>query len=178
MVLPPFQPRITEEEIVEKCPWATLGKPAWRKPNIITTLSLDPYEMEDTNLRLQAKYREIEKNEVLYEEYLCDDAEYLVVAFGTCARVSQKAIEICRAEGNKIDLFRPITLFPFPTVAISKHADKVKSMLTVEMSAGQMVEDVRLTVNGRVPVEFYGRMGGVVPSPDEVYEALKSKLVK
>ena len=85
---------------------------------------------------------------------------------------------MCRAEGIKVGLLRPITLFPFPTVAISNYADKVKSMLTVEMSAGQMVEDVRLAVNGRVPVEFYGRMGGVVPSPDEVYEVLKSKLVK
>jgi len=178
VVLPPFQPRMTEEEIAEKCPWATLGKPVTRKPNIITTLSLDAQEMEDTNLRLQAKYREIEKNEVLYEEFLCEDAEYLVVGFGTCARVSQKAVEMARAEGIKVGLLRPITLFPFPTIAISNHADKVKAMLTVEMSAGQMVEDVRLAVNGRVPVEFYGRMGGIVPSPDEVFEVIKSKLAK
>ena len=178
VVLPPFQPRMTEEEINEKCPWATLGKPASRKPNVITTLSLDPEEMEETNRRLQRKYREIEENEVLYEEFMCEDAEYLVVAFGTCARVSQKSVEMARAKGIKAGLLRPITLFPYPTVAISKYADKVKGMLTVEMSAGQMVEDVRLAVNGRVPVEFYGRMGGIVPSPDDVFDALLTKVVK
>ena len=176
VILAPFQPRLTEQEIAEKYPWATLGKPSTRKPNIITTLSLDPQEMEDTNLKLQAKYREIEKNEVLFEEYSCEDADYLVVAFGTCARVSQKAVEMARHKGYKVGLLRPITLFPFPILAISKHAEKVKGILTVEMSAGQMVEDVRLAVNGRVPVEFYGRMGGMVPAPDEVLEALKTKL--
>ncbi len=177
VILPPFQPRLTEEEIRTKMPWATLGKPANRKPNVITTLSLDAQEMEDTNIRLQAKYRQIEKNEVIFEEFLCEDAEYLIIAFGTSARVSQKAVDMARAEGIKVGLLRPITLFPFPTEAISKHADKVKSMLTVEMSAGQMVEDVRLAVNGRVPVQFYGRMGGMNPSPDGVYNALMTKLV-
>jgi len=178
VILPPFQSRMTEEEIKERCPWATLGKTPDRKPNVITSLALLAEEMEDINIRLQGRYREIEKNEVLYEEFSCDDAEYLVVAFGTSARVCQKAVELARSEGIKAGLMRPITLFPFPTVAISNYADKVKGMLTVEMSAGQMVEDVRLAVNGRVPVEFYGRMGGIVPSPDEVFEALKSKLVK
>ena len=134
--------------------------------------------METINLRLQAKYREIEKNEVLFEEYDCEDAEYLVVAFGTSARVSQKAVEMARAEGIKAGLLRPITLYPFPTKAISNYTEKVKGILTVEMSAGQMVEDVRLAVNGRVPVEFYGRLGGIVPSPDEVFNALKNQLVK
>jgi 2-oxoglutarate/2-oxoacid ferredoxin oxidoreductase subunit alpha len=177
VILPPFQSRMTEEEIIAKCPWATLGKTPDRKPNIITTLSLDPEEMEETNLRLQRKYREIEKNEVLFEEFLCEDAEYVVIAFGTCARVSQKSVEMARAQGIKAGLLRPITLFPFPIEAIGKLADRVKGMLTVEMSAGQMVEDVRLAVNGRVPVGFHGRMGGIVPSPDEVLEALK-KIVK
>jgi 2-oxoglutarate ferredoxin oxidoreductase subunit alpha len=178
VVLPPFQPRMTEAEIREKCPWATLGKTADRKPNIITSLSLQAEEMETINLRLQKKYREIEKNEVLFEEFSCEDAEYLVIAFGTSARVCQKAVELARAEGIKAGLLRPITLYPFPTDAISSFADKTKGMLTVEMSAGQMVDDVRLAVNGRVPVEFYGRLGGIVPSPDEVLEVLKSKVVK
>jgi 2-oxoglutarate/2-oxoacid ferredoxin oxidoreductase subunit alpha len=178
VVLPPFQPRMTEEEIRTKMPWATLGKPANRKPNIITSLSLEAEEMETINLRLQAKYREIEKNEVLIEEFNCADAEYLVIAFGTSARVSQKAVEMARAQGIKAGLLRPITLFPFPTIAISNYADKLKGILTVEMSAGQMVDDVRLAVNGRIPVEFYGRMGGIVPSPDEVLNALKTKLVE
>ena len=177
VILPPFQARLTEEEIRKNSPWATLGKPANRKPNVITSLSLEAEEMETINLRLQRKYRTIEKNEVLIEEFSCDDAEYLVVAFGTSARVCQKAVEMARAEGIKAGLLRPITLYPFPTNEISKYADKVKGMLTVEMSAGQMVDDVRLAVNGRVPVEFYGRMGGIVPSPDEVLKALKEKIV-
>jgi 2-oxoglutarate ferredoxin oxidoreductase subunit alpha len=178
VILPPFQPRLTEAEIREKYPWATLGKPANRKPNIITSLALEAEEMEATNLRLQRKYRKIEENEVLVEEFSCEDAEYLVIAFGTSARVCQKAVEMARAEGIKAGLLRPITLFPFPTNEISHYADIVKGMLTVEMSAGQMVDDVRLAVNGRVPVEFYGRMGGIVPSPDEVLKALKDKIVK
>ena len=177
VILPPFKPRMTNEEISEKYPWATLGKPANRKPNVINSLRLESSDMEDLNIRLQTRYREIEKKEVLFEEYLCEDAEYLVVAFGTSARVSQKAVEMARAEGIKVGLLRPITLFPFPTVALSNYAQKVKGMLTVEMSAGQMVEDVRLAVNGKAPVEFFGRMGGIVPSPDEVLEALKTKLV-
>ena len=178
VVLPPFQPRLTEEEIKIKCPWATLGKPANRKPNYIYSLQLEAEEMEDLNLRLQSRYRTIEKNEVLFEEFDCEDAEYLIVAFGTSARVCQKAVEVARAQGIKAGLLRPITLFPFPTEQISNYANQTKGMLTVEMSAGQMVEDVRLAVNGRVPVEFYGRMGGIVPSPDDVFEALKKLIVK
>lgn len=178
VVLPPFQPRMTEAEIREKCPWATLGKTPDRKPNVITSLSLQAEEMETINLRLQKKYREIEKNEVLFEEFLCEDAEYLIIAFGISARICQKTVELARAEGIKVGLLRPITLYPFPTDIISSYADKTKGMLTVEMSAGQMVDDVRLAVNGRIPVEFYGRLGGIVPSPDEVLGVLKTKVVK
>jgi 2-oxoglutarate ferredoxin oxidoreductase subunit alpha len=141
VILPPFQPRMTEAEIREKCPWATLGKTADRKPNIITSLCLQPEQMEAINLRLQKKYRDIEDNEVLFEEFSCEDAEYIIIAFGTTARVCQKAVEMARAEGIKAGLLRPITLFPFPTTAISNYADKIKAMLTVEMSAGQMVDD-------------------------------------
>jgi len=177
VVLPPFQPRMTEAEISEKCPWATLGKPANRKPNVITSLALQAEEMETINLRLQSKYRKVEENEILYEEFSCEDADYLIIAFGITARICQKTVEMARNEGIKVGLLRPITLFPFPTPAISNYADKVKGMLTVEMSAGQMVDDVRLAVNGRVPVEFYGRMGGIVPAPDEVLAALKNKVV-
>ena len=150
-----------------------MGKTNDRKPNVITSLALQADEMEVINLRLQARYRDIEENEVRFEKIMCDDAEYLVVAFGISARIGQKAVELARQEGYKVGFLRPITLFPFPTVEISKMADQVKGMLTVELSAGQMVEDVRLAVNGRVPVEFYGRMGGIVPSPDEVLRALK-----
>ena len=178
VVLPPFRPRWTEEEIRRMHPWATLGRTPDRKPNVITSLALQAEEMEEINLRLQSRYREIEKNEVRYEEVMCEDAEYLIVGFGISARIGQKAAEMAREEGLKVGLLRPITLFPFPTNEIKRLADQVKGMLTVELSAGQMVDDVRLAVNGKVPVEFYGRMGGIVPSPDEVLNALKEKVIK
>ncbi|OIP83188.1 MAG: 3-methyl-2-oxobutanoate dehydrogenase subunit VorB [Porphyromonadaceae bacterium CG2_30_38_12] len=177
VVLPPFKPRWTEEEIIAVAPWATLGKPAHRKPNVINSLRLEAWEMEELNLVLQGRYREIEKNEVLFEEINCEDANYILVAFGISARICQKTSELARAEGLKVGLIRPITLYPFPTEQIKKRAEQVKGMLSVELSAGQMVEDVRLAVNGKIPVEFYGRMGGIVPTPDEVLQALKDKLI-
>jgi 2-oxoglutarate ferredoxin oxidoreductase subunit alpha len=178
VVLPPFQPRLTEDEIRAKYPWATLGKTKDRDPNYISSLELLSEDMERLNQRLQARYREIERTEVRYEQFLCDDAEYVFVAFGTMARVCQKAVELARAEGIKAGLIRPITLYPFPSEILNELADKVKGFISIEMNAGQMVEDVRLAVTGKVPVEFYGRMGGIVPSPDEVLNALKSKLIK
>ena len=178
VVLPPFTPRWTEEEIRKISPWSTLGKRPQDKPNVITSLALQAEEMEEINLRLQARYREIEKTEVLCEEINCEDADYIIVAFGTTARVCQKTMEIARAEGLKVGLIRPITLYPFPKDILKHYASKVKGMLTVEMNAGQMVEDVRLSTCGKIPVEFYGRMGGIVPSPDEVLNALKSKLIE
>ena len=176
--LPEFRPRRTEEQIREQCPWATLGKPASRGPNIISSLELDANVMEQNNIRFQAKYAEIEKNEVRYEEINCEDADYILVAFGSSARVCLKTIDLAREEGIKVGLIRPITLWPFPSKVLSEYADKVKGMLTVEMNAGQMVEDVRLAVNGKVNVEFFGRLGGIVPTPDQVFEALKEKVIK
>lgn len=176
--LPEFRPRRTDDEIRKQCPWATLGKTADRKPNVITTLQLDSQIMEEWNLALQAKYRIIEENEVRYQEINCTDIDYLIVAFGSAARVSQKAIEMAREEGIKVGLIRPITLWPFPSTILRKYATKVKGILTVEMNAGQMVEDVRLSVNGIVPVEHFGRLGGIVPSPQEVVDALKSKIIR
>ncbi len=176
--LPEQRERRTEAEIREQCPWATLGKPADRGPNIITSLELDAAKMEENNLRFQAKYKVIEQNEVIYQEIMCEDADYILVAFGSSARICQKTVDLARAEGIKVGLLRPITLWPFPTNIINEYADKVKGMLTVELNAGQMVEDVRLAVNGKVPVEHYGRLGGIVPTPDEVLEALKEKLIK
>ncbi len=178
VVLPPFQPRWTEEEIKQNAPWATLGKTPDRKPNIINSLRMDANDMEELNILLQSRYREIEKKEVLFEEFDCDDAEYLIVAFGISARICQKAVKLAKKEGIKAGLLRPITLYPFPIEVLKKYAEKVKGMLSVEMNAGQMVEDVRLAVNGKVPVEYFGRMGGIVPTPDEVVEALKNKLIK
>jgi len=177
VILPPYQPRMSEDEIREKYPWATLGKTPDRNPNYISSLELHSDEMEKINLRLQARYREIEKSEVRYEEILCEDADYIFVAFGTMARVCQKAVENARAEGIKAGLIRPITLYPFPKEIISSYSAKIKGYLSVEMNAGQMVEDVRLSTCKSVPVEFYGRMGGIVPSPDEVLNALKSKFL-
>lgn len=177
VVLPDYKPRRTEEEIEKECPWAATGRKKNRKNNIITSLELKPEVMEQNNLRFQAKYKKIEENEVRYEEILCDDAEYLLVAFGCSARICQKACEMARAEGIKLGLIRPITLWPFPSKVIAKYADKVKAMLSVELNAGQMVEDVRLAVNGKIKVEHYGRLGGIVFTPDEIVNAVKTKLM-
>ena len=157
--------------------WATTGKPATRERNIITSLDLDPNGMEMHNHKLQAKYNEIKEKEVRYEEFQTEDAEYLLVAYGTSARVSQKAVQLLREQGIKVGLLRPITLFPFPTKRINELAGQVKGILSVEMSAGQMVEDVLLAVNGKVPVKHFGRMGGIVTTPEEVVENLKSKII-
>ncbi len=177
VVLPPFKPRRTEEEIIKECPWATTGRTKGRQPNIITSLELDPAEMEKRNIQLQAKYRLIEENEVRYEEINCEDAEYLIVAFGSCARIAQKAMDDARAQGIKVGLLRPITLWPFPSKQIAERAKQVKGILSVEINAGQMVEDIKLAVNCSVPVEHFGRLGGIVPDPDEVVCALKEKLM-
>ncbi|BEG98228.1 3-methyl-2-oxobutanoate dehydrogenase subunit VorB [Bacteroides sedimenti] len=178
VILPKQKKRRTDEELIAQCPWATTGRKNGRKPNIITSLELAPAAMEQNNLRFQAKYKTIEENEVRYEEINCEDAEYLIVAFGSCARICQKAMELARAEGLKVGLLRPITLWPFPTKIIAAYAEKVKGMISVELNAGQMVEDIRLAVNGRVKVEHFGRLGGIVPDPDEVVAAIKEKLIK
>ena len=157
--------------------WATTGKPPTRERNIITSLDLDPNRQEVFNRKLLAKYDEIREKEVRYEEFLCEDAEYLLVAYGTSARVCQKSVQLAREQGIKAGLLRPITLFPFPSKRINELAGKVKGMLSVEMSAGQMVEDVLLSVNGKVPVYHFGRMGGIVTTPEEVVENLKSKFI-
>ena len=157
--------------------WATTGKPASREHNIITSLDLDSNRQEVHNHKLQAKYREIREKEVRYEEFQTEDADCLIVAYGTSARVSKKAVEMARAEGIKVGLLRPITLYPFPSKRINELADKVKGMLTVEMSAGQMIEDVQLSVAGKVQVCHFGRMGGVIPTPEEVVDFLKSKII-
>ena len=173
VVLPPFKPRRTEEEIAKQCPWATTGRIGMRKPNIITSLELRSEEMEQNNLRIQAKYRECEKNEVRYEEYMCNDAEYLIVAFGSAARIAKKVIAIAREQGLKVGLLRPITLWPFPTKKISELGRKMKGILSLEINAGQMVEDVRAAVEYSVPVHWYGRLGGIIPEPEEVVNELK-----
>lgn len=173
VVLPPFKPRRTEEEIKRDCPWATFGRTKDRDINVITSLELKPEVMEQKNLHLQEKYQQIKDNEVRYETQLMDDADYLIVAFGSAARIAEKAIEVAREEGLKVGLFRPITLWPFPEKEIAAAAKGKKGVLVVEINAGQMVEDVRLSVNGEEPVAHFGRLGGIVPEPEEIVEAIK-----
>lgn len=173
VILPPFKPRRTEEQIIKECPWATTGRVGGRNPNIITSLELRSEEMEIINNNIHKKYRKCEEKEVRFEEYLLDDAEYAIMAFGSAARVAKKSIDNARAEGIKVGLLRPITLWPFPTKEVQRLASKVKGILSVEFNAGQMVEDIRLAVGGGIPVQHFGRLGGIIPDPDEVVEALK-----
>ncbi len=178
VVLPPYKPRRTEEQIAKECPWATMGRTNGREPNIMTSLEMQPEVMEQRNLAMLRKYQKIKDTEVRYEKTLCDDAEYIIVSFGSAARIAEKAVELAREEGIKVGLFRPITLWPFPEKEIAALAEGKKGILSAEINAGQMVEDIRLAVNGKVPVEHFGRLGGIVPGPDEIVEALKTKLMK
>ena len=175
VVLPPQKPRRTEEEVLKECPWASTGRTKDRQPNIITSLELTSEVMEKRNLHLQEKYQQIRDNEVRYETQQMDDAEYMIVAFGSAARIAEKAMEQAAEEGLKVGLCRPITLWPFPEKEIAAAARGKKGVLVVEINAGQMVEDVRLSVNGAVPVAHFGRLGGIVPEPDEIVNALKTK---
>jgi 2-oxoglutarate ferredoxin oxidoreductase subunit alpha len=153
--------------------WALTGA-AGREARIIKSIDLDPEVLERRNLDLQRKYREIARHETRWEGWQLDDAELVIVAYGTAARVARSAIACAREKGIRVGLFRPITLWPFPTHELARLSRRVGGMLTVELSSGQMVEDVRLAVEGRCPVAFHGRMGGMVPTPDEVFGALKA----
>ena len=177
VVLPEQKPRRTEEEVIRECPWASTGRTRDRKPNIITSLELMPEAMEQRNLHLQEKYRTIKEREVRYETIELDDADIMIVAFGSAARIAEKAIELAREEGIKAGLFRPITLWPFPEKQIAEAAHGKRGVLVAEINAGQMVQDVRLSVNGEEPVEHFGRLGGIVPEPEEIVKAIKEKLL-
>ncbi len=172
-----YRPRFTDEEIKKNTPWATTGKTPDRQRNIVTSLELDSAKQEIVNIKIQEKYRKCEAEEVRFEKIQCDDAEYIFVAFGTSARICQKSVEIGRKQGLKIGLFRPISLYPFPVKAINEMTKQVKGMLSVEMNAGQMVEDIRLAVEGKVKVQHFGRLGGIIPTPSEVVDALKQKII-
>lgn len=174
-----FKPRWTNEEIIAMHgSWATTGKTPDRKHNIITSLELDSSRQEKFNHKLIEKYRVVTENEVRFEKIACDDADYLFIAYGSSSRICQKSIEIAREKGIKVGLLRPITLFPYPTKQIQAMLNQIKGILTVEMSAGQMVEDVRLAVSGKVPVEHFGRLGGMIPTPNEVVHALEEQIIK
>ena len=177
VVLPEQKPRRTEEEVIRECPWASTGRTRDRKPNIITSLELMPEAMEQRNLHLQEKYRTIKEREVRYETIELDDADIMIVAFGSAARIAEKAIELAREEGIRAGLFRPITLWPFPEKQIAEAAHGKRGVLVAEINAGQMIQDVRLSVNGEEPVEHFGRLGGIVPEPEEIVKAIKEKLL-
>jgi 2-oxoglutarate ferredoxin oxidoreductase subunit alpha len=159
--------------VVDKS-WATTGKPKTRKRNYITSLFIQPERMEEHNLKLEEKFKRIRENEVRFEEINTSDAEYLFVAYGLSARICQKAMDLAREKGIKIGLFRPITLYPYPYKRLEELASQVKLMLSVELNSGQMVEDVKLGVNGKVPVHYYGRMGGMVPTPEDIVHHLET----
>lgn len=159
-------------------PWATTGKPKDEPHRVITSLFIEPEVMEQVNLRLQKKYQEIRENEVRYVTMNLEDADYVVTGYGLGARICMKVMEMGREKGYKIGLIRPQTLFPFPGQVYTDIAPKVKGILDVELNAGQMVEDVKLYTQGKTRVEFYGRMGGIIPSPDEIFEYFENTFIK
>lgn len=150
-------------------PWATNGLHGRKEPNVINSLHIQPQDLEKHNIHLQAKYKSITENEVRWEEIKTEDAELVLVAYGITSRIALSAMEQARAAGMKVGLFRPISAWPFPYGPLGELAKKASGFLAVELSAGQMVEDVRLGVNGAKPVHFYGRTGGMICSPKEVY---------
>ncbi|MCD6322268.1 MAG: 3-methyl-2-oxobutanoate dehydrogenase subunit beta, partial [Clostridiales bacterium] len=158
--------------------WAATGTQMKRNKNYITSVYINPDELEAVNNRLQAKYREIEKSEVEYEEVDCDDADIVICAFGLAARITRNVMQLAKEDGIKVGLLRPITLWPFPTAAIAAIADKTDIIMSLELNAGQMVEDVRLAVNGKKPVYFYGRTGGNIPTQKEILDEIKRVLGK
>lgn len=177
VILPPIKPRRTEEEIAKECPWATIGRPSSREPNIMTSLELKPEVMEEINIHLQEKYQLAKDTETRCEITDCDDADYVIVAFGSAARITEKSMEIARSRGIKVGLFRPITLWPFPEKELRKTVAGKKGILVAEINAGQMIEDVKLAIGNSLPTEHFGRLGGIVPDPEEIVNALKTKLI-
>ncbi|MBE6712529.1 MAG: 3-methyl-2-oxobutanoate dehydrogenase subunit VorB [Ruminococcaceae bacterium] len=161
------------KEAPEK-PWATTGTKMEREHNIVNSLFLAPEALEKFNFARYDRYRVIEENETMYEEYMMDDAEICIAAFGIAARVAKNAINEARKEGIKVGMIRPITLWPFPKAPFAKAAEKVKSIISVELSMGQMIEDVRLATECKVPVTLCNRVGGMIPSPEQVLEAIRN----
>jgi len=166
--LPPFQPIKTEIP-----DWAVRGIPG-RGKHVLTSINIDPPAQERTNIRLMTRWQQVEANEVRYKGYYLEDAEYLVVGYGTAGRISLSAVRAAREKGIKVGLLRPISLAPFPFKVLSDLAEQVKALLVVEMNNGQMLEDVRLAVANRKPIAFYGRMGGMVPFADDVLQEIEA----
>ena len=162
-----------EIEVYEK-PWALTGTNCKRKHNIINSLYLKPDELEIKNIERYKRYELVEQNEAMWEEYMMEDAEYCVVAFGIASRVAKNAVAAARKEGIKVGLIRPITLWPFPVKPLAAAADQVKSFISVELNMGQMIEDIRLATQCKKPVSLCSRCGGMIPSPDEVLESIRN----
>ena len=162
-----------EIEVYDK-PWALTGTKGERKHNVVNSLYLKPDELEVKNFERFERYKIVEENEPMWEEYMMEDAEYCVVAFGIASRVAKNAVVAARAEGIKVGLIRPITLWPFPTKALRAAADKVKSFISVELNMGQMIEDIRLATECKRPVSLCNRAGGMIPSPDQVLDAIRN----
>ena len=162
-----------EIETYEK-PWALTGTKMQRKHNVVNSLYLKPDELEVKNFERYERYKIVEENEPMWEEYMMEDAEYCVVAFGIASRVAKNAVVAARAEGIKVGLIRPITLWPFPKAALAKAADQVKGFISVELSMGQMIEDIRLYTGCKKPVGLCNRCGGMIPSPDEVLTSIRN----
>lgn len=168
-----------QENIVEvDKSWSTTGTGLKREHNTIQSIYIQPEVLEEHNRKLQKKYKLIEENEVRVESYNCEDADIIVTAFGTTARIVNNVIKMAQKEGIKVGLIRPITLWPFPVKEFEKYAEVPKAFLSVELNAGQMVEDVKLAVNGKRPVYFYGRMGGMLPTQQEILNEIKQILNK
>lgn len=165
--LPDFQPLRTTPPA-----WA-IGSPDSKERVVMTSINIDPPKQEQFNVKMMTRWQEVEKNEVRYKGYHLEDAEYVVVGYGTAGRIALSAVRAAREQGHKIGLLRPITVSPFPTKAVDELANKVKGFLVVEMSNGQMLDDIISITAKRVPVEFYGRMGGMVPYPDEIANAIE-----
>lgn len=159
------------EDQIEK-PWATTGTKMARPHNIVNSLSLVPEELEQLNFARYERYKKVEENETRYEEYRMDDAEICVAAFGIAARVSKNAVDEARRRGVKVGMIRPITLWPFPVAPFAKAADRVKAFISVELSMGQMIEDVKLATECRRPVTLCNRVGGMIPDPEQVLAAI------
>lgn len=174
MMEPVSFPDEEKEVSLPEKPWAATGTGGKRKPNIINSLFLQPNVLEQSVRSRFERYAQIEKNEVLYEDYMTEDADVILVAYGVTSRICKTSIKEARAQGIKVGMIRPITLWPFPTDIIAKRAASCKAFLSVEMSMGQMVQDVRLAVNGACPVHFFGHTGGVIPTPNEVFEEIKT----
>ncbi|MFP4300499.1 MAG: 3-methyl-2-oxobutanoate dehydrogenase subunit VorB [Spirochaetaceae bacterium] len=156
--------------------WAATGTKGKRPPNTINSLRLDPAKLEELNRKLQAKYREVEEREVRQETYKCEDAEIIFVSYGTSSRVVRNAIEDLRKEGIRAGLIRPITLWPFPYNAFDALPESTKALMSVEMSEGQMIDDVKIAANGRWPVGFHGRSGGMIPAKSDIIAAARKLL--